>query len=58
VLKLRVETRIYLAATPVDMRSFDGLCAIVPEILKLKQPSHVSLDQKNHFAMNVGDWRK
>jgi hypothetical protein len=40
------------------MRSFDGLSAIVPEILKLKQPSHVSLDQKNHFAMNVGDWRK
>jgi transposase len=36
MLKLPSDTRIYLAATPIDMRrSFDGLCAIVADTLKL-----------------------
>jgi transposase len=36
MLRIPKSTRIYLAVTPVDMRkSFDGLCAIVAEILKL-----------------------
>ena len=36
MLKFPPDTRIYLAATPIDMRrSFDGLCAIVAETLKL-----------------------
>jgi len=36
MLKLPADTLIYLAATPIDMRrSFDGLCAIVAETLKL-----------------------
>jgi transposase len=36
MLRLPADTRIYLAATPIDMRrSFDGLCLIVAETLKL-----------------------
>ena len=35
MLKLPPNTRIYLAVTPIDMRrSFDGLCAIVMEVLQ------------------------
>jgi transposase len=36
MLSLPTHTRIYLAVAPVDMRkSFDGLCAIVMDTLKL-----------------------
>lgn len=36
MLRIPSHTRIYLALAPVDMRrSFDGLCAIVAETLKL-----------------------
>lgn len=35
MLKLPEGTRIFMAATPIDMRrSFDGLCATVMEVLK------------------------
>jgi len=34
MLKLSPDTRIFMAATPVDMRrSFSGLCAIIAETL-------------------------
>jgi len=36
VLSLSPETRIFMAAAPIDMRrSFDGLCATVIEVLEL-----------------------
>jgi transposase len=35
MLKLPQDTRIFMAAAPIDMRrSFDGLCATVTEVLK------------------------